>query len=215
MGDLKSKPLIVLKGFLFLVIVLTASVSLYVLNPDWLTVLLIVLLIWASARFYYFLFYVLEKYVDPALKYSGIGDMLRQLLRRRGCRPNQFRRLPYQSTHSFWSTLETLLDTGEIKIDRPRGSRHPNWPEIVYPLDYGYLEGSKSGDGNEIDVWLGSLPGRKLTAVAVTVDLHKRDSEIKLLVGCSEEDIAVVREFHNSGPQSAVILTRNVLFSTE
>jgi hypothetical protein len=83
MSDLKSKPLIVLKGILFLVIVLTTSASLYILNPDWLTALLIVLLIWASARFYYFLFYVLEKYVDPNLKYAGIGDMLKQLLRRR------------------------------------------------------------------------------------------------------------------------------------
>lgn len=84
MGDLKSKPLIVLKGFLFLVIILTTSVSLYILNTDWLTALLIVLLIWSSARFYYFLFYVLEKYVDPTLKYAGLGDMLKQLLRRRG-----------------------------------------------------------------------------------------------------------------------------------
>jgi len=83
MGDLKSKPLIVLKGILFLAIVLTTSASLYILNPDWLTALLIVLLIWASARFYYFLFYVLEKYVDPTLKYAGIGDMVKQLLRGR------------------------------------------------------------------------------------------------------------------------------------
>jgi hypothetical protein len=81
MGDLKSKPLIVLKGVLFLVIVLTTSASLYLLNPDWLTALLIVLLIWGSARFYYFLFYVLEKYVDPTLKYAGIGDMLKHLWR--------------------------------------------------------------------------------------------------------------------------------------
>jgi hypothetical protein len=83
MGDIKSKPLIVFKGILFLVIALTSSASLYILNPDWLTALLIVLLIWASARFYYFLFYVLEKYVDPTLRYAGIGDLLVQLLRLR------------------------------------------------------------------------------------------------------------------------------------
>lgn len=83
MHDLKSKPLIVLKGILFLVILLTTSAFLYMLNPDWLTALLIALLIWASARFYYFLFYVLEKYVDPDLKYAGLVDMVRQLLRRR------------------------------------------------------------------------------------------------------------------------------------
>lgn len=111
--------------------------------------------------------------------------------------------------HNFWSALNTLLSTCEIKIDRPMGSRHPKWPEIVYPLDYGYLEGSVSGDGNETDVWVGSLPDREITAVAVTVDLHKRDSEIKLLVGCSEEEIGVVCEFHNGGSQSAVVLRRD------
>lgn len=112
------------------------------------------------------------------------------------------------SGYTFWSALQTLVKTCQIKIDRPKGSHHPNWPQIVYPLDYGYSEGTKSGDGSEIDVWLGSLLDKQLKAVAVTVDLYKRDSAIKLLEGCSEEEIAVVREFHNGGPQSAVILRR-------
>ena len=81
MGDLKSKSLIVAKGLLFLVIVLITVSALFALSPDWLTAVLIVLLIWASARFYYFLFYVLEKYVDPSLRYSGIPDLLRHLRR--------------------------------------------------------------------------------------------------------------------------------------
>lgn len=83
MGDIKSKPLIVVKGILFLVIVLITALALFALSPDWLTAALILLLIWASARFYYFLFYVLEKYVDPSLKYSGIRDLLRHLHRRK------------------------------------------------------------------------------------------------------------------------------------
>jgi hypothetical protein len=86
MGDLKNRHLIVLKGFLFLLIVLLCAGALFILNPDWRTALLILLLIWASARFYYFLFYVLEKYVDPSLKYAGLTDMLRKIWRskRRG-----------------------------------------------------------------------------------------------------------------------------------
>ena len=83
MADIKSKPLIVVKGILFLVIILITASALFVLSPDWLTAGLILLLIWASTAFYYFLFYVLEKYVDPSLKYSGISDLLRHLPRRR------------------------------------------------------------------------------------------------------------------------------------
>lgn len=83
MGDLTSKPLIVLKGLLFLLIVLAAGMALFLQHPAWDTVALLVLLAWAAARFYYFLFYVLEKYVDPTLKYAGISSLLRAILHRR------------------------------------------------------------------------------------------------------------------------------------
>ncbi len=61
------------------------AAGLFALSPDWTTAALILLLIWASARFYYFLFYVLEKYVDPSLKYSGLRDLIRHILRRKRC----------------------------------------------------------------------------------------------------------------------------------
>ncbi len=92
MSDITSKPLIVIKGLLFLLIVLMSAGALFLTArdtgtealPDWLIGALILLLIWSSARFYYFLFYVLEKYVDPSLKYSGIRDLLRHILCRKG-----------------------------------------------------------------------------------------------------------------------------------
>lgn len=115
--------------------------------------------------------------------------------------------------NGFWAALDKLASVCEIRIDRPKGSRHPNWPDLVYPLDYGYLEGTKSGDGNEIDAWVGSLPERHLTAVAVIVDLHKRDSEIKLLFGCNDDEIAVVLALHNTGAQSGLVLKRSLTLS--
>lgn len=112
---------------------------------------------------------------------------------------------------SFWTALDELMDKCEVTIDRLKGSCHPNWPDLVYPLDYGYLAGSKSGDGNEIDVWLGSMPGRELVAIAITVDAFKSDSEIKLLIGCTEEEIALVSGFHNSGCQRALVIRRDII----
>jgi hypothetical protein len=38
--------------------------------------------IWASCRFYYFLFYVLERYVGIEGRYAGIWDLLTRLRRR-------------------------------------------------------------------------------------------------------------------------------------
>lgn len=41
-----------------------------------------------------------------------------------------------------------------IKIDRPIGSVHPKHPDIVYPINYGYIPGVLGGDGEELDVYV-------------------------------------------------------------
>ena len=76
MGDLKNKKLVVLKGVLFLLILGVTIATLVVLTQDWLIAALLVLVVWSSMRFYYFLFYVLERYVDPRLKYAGVCSLL-------------------------------------------------------------------------------------------------------------------------------------------
>jgi len=57
----------------------------------------------------------------------------------------------------FWTRLEGLVEQSEVVLDRPKGSVHPRRPGIIYPLDYGYLTGTSGGDGDEVDVWRGSL----------------------------------------------------------
>lgn len=90
MSDLKSKSLIVLKGLLFLFMALMCAVILIAQSPTLTTVLLLALLIWSSCRFYYFLFYVLEKYVNPTMRYAGILDLLQGMKKRR--KPEQTQR---------------------------------------------------------------------------------------------------------------------------
>ena len=76
MADLKNKKLIVLKAVLFLLILGVTIATLVVLTQDWLIAALLVLVVWSSMRFYYFLFYGLERYVDPRLKYAGVCALL-------------------------------------------------------------------------------------------------------------------------------------------
>ena len=109
---------------------------------------------------------------------------------------------------SFWTHLETLVMSSELVIDRPRGSIHPRLPAIVYPLDYGYLKGTSSGDGDGIDVWRGSLAAAYLDAVVCTVDLDKRDLEVKLLLGCSAVDKDVICAFHRIAWTAAWLIER-------
>ena len=62
-------------------------------------------------------------------------------------------------------------------------------------------------DGGGIDAWIGS--GKKeLDAIMCIVDLRKRDSEIKLLIGCTEEEKAIVYETHNETQFMKGILIR-------
>jgi len=104
---------------------------------------------------------------------------------------------------SFWQAMTELLTTNVIIIDRPKGSFHPRYGKVSYPLDYGYLENTTASDGGGIDVWLGSLnvvmnkkSTKTLTGILCTFDTLKRDAEIKLLIGCTEEDIQIIQEFH-------------------
>jgi len=111
---------------------------------------------------------------------------------------------------SFWQLLKTLVETSTIHIDRPRGSSHPRYPDFVYPLDYGYLDGTISGDGDGIDVWLGNLPGKQVSAILITADLTKRDSEIKLLIGCTLQEQQTILAIHNRwATQSAILVKRS------
>ena len=99
--------------------------------------------------------------------------------------------------NEFWQAIDKLVASGTIVIDRPKNSAHPRYPELKYELDYGYIKNTASMDGGGIDVWRGSLPEAKCDAIICTVDLLKSDSEIKLLIGCAEEEKAIAYSFHN------------------
>ncbi len=51
-------------------------------------------------------------------------------------------------------------------------------------------------DGGGIDVWVGTN-GNQVDAIMCIVDLMKRDSEIKILIGCTEEEKEIIYETHN------------------
>ena len=109
----------------------------------------------------------------------------------------------------FWAALDRLVATSEIVIDRPKGSVHPRIPEAVYPVAYGYLKGTTGGDGDGIDVWVGSLTPGTITGVVCTVDLGKRDAELKLLLGCTPAETSAIVSFLNKGDMAAILIPRS------
>jgi hypothetical protein len=72
MQDLKSAGWIKFKGILFLVLGIVSALLLVLEQPTLKVALLLALSVWCFCRFYYFAFYVIEHYVDPGYRFSGL-----------------------------------------------------------------------------------------------------------------------------------------------
>ena len=110
----------------------------------------------------------------------------------------------------FWIALDSLLSQHKIIIDRPKGTPHPK-VSLIYPVDYGYFDGTNSVDGEGIDVFVGSGE-RIIDAVIVTVDTVKKDSEIKILLGCNEEEKRTVERIYSEfyGSLQGILIRRTI-----
>ena len=82
MADLKSIKLIYLKAVLFLGILIISSLIILLEEQRLIIALALLMVIWSSARLYYFMFYVIERYVDPDFKFSGIYSFFCYLMKR-------------------------------------------------------------------------------------------------------------------------------------
>lgn len=95
-----------------------------------------------------------------------------------------------------WTAWAEVIDSNGITIDRPKGSVHPVHSEIVYPIDYGFVNGTMASDDEEVDIFVGRSP-TGLTAAIVTEDFRKQDKEIKLIYNCDLAEIYLVNGFIN------------------
>jgi hypothetical protein len=89
MPALKSRTWILAKGAMLLAIAAITAVLIFVERPSVTLAALLAVLVWASCRFYYFLFHALEHYVDPTMRYSGLLHLLVALARRSRERPGR------------------------------------------------------------------------------------------------------------------------------
>ena len=84
MKNLTNPNWIKLKGALFLLTGLASALLLVLDDHRWQTVVLLVISIWCFCRFYYFAFYVIQHYVDPGYRFSGLWSFVSYLWSRRG-----------------------------------------------------------------------------------------------------------------------------------
>ena len=80
--------------------------------------------------------------------------------------------------------LSLLGNEVTVKIDRPKGAPHPDYPDTVYPINYGYIEGTMGGDGEPVDAYILGVdePQKLYTGKVIGIVHRKDDIEDKLLV---------------------------------
>lgn len=112
--------------------------------------------------------------------------------------------------NAFWMAIDRLVSSSEIEIDRPKNTAHPKYPDFIYPVDYGYLKDTSSMDGGGIDVWKGTN-GDEADAIIIIVDLLKKDSEIKILIGCTEKEKELIaKTLNNSEYMKGILIRREI-----
>ncbi len=113
-------------------------------------------------------------------------------------------------SRDFWQFLQKLVDSSQIVLDRPKGATHPRFGLSPYPVSYGYLAGTSAMDAGGVDIWVGTLAEKKVVGVLCTVDLLKRDTELKIIYDCSEEEIERIVKFINHGDMRGFYLKRDI-----
>lgn len=82
MQDLLDSKWMFVKAGLLVAIGLISASLLIASNSGWETVILLLLAIWSFCRAYYFAFYVIQRYIDPTFKFSGLFSALKFVFQR-------------------------------------------------------------------------------------------------------------------------------------
>ena len=71
-----------------------------------------------------------------------------------------------------------------VTVDRPLGSRHPKFPALIYPVNYGFIQGVLAADGEEQDAYILGVeqPISAFTGRVIAIIYRKNDVEDKLVV---------------------------------
>ena len=108
----------------------------------------------------------------------------------------------------FWQKLDSIYFASSIVITQPQGSTHPSFKNLVYLVDYGYLNETLSQDQLGIAIYKGKGSAYLVEAILVAADILKKDIEVKLLVGCSEEEVDMILRFVNQTEYQKTIIVR-------
>jgi len=109
--------------------------------------------------------HLMKEYKHDRLSYTnGKAEFIQKALRK-------------AQVYSFLGKIIT------VTIDRPIGCVHPNHEDIIYPINYGYIEGVIAPDGEELDVYIHGVnePVKEFTGKVIAIIHRNNDVEDKLV----------------------------------
>ena len=76
----------------------------------------------------------------------------------------------------------------KVVMDRPMGSKHPKW-NFIYPINYGYVPNTISGDGEELDAYIVGIfePVEEYEGKCIAVIHRLEDDDDKLVIAPEEK----------------------------
>ncbi len=117
----------------------------------------------------------------------------------------------YENNAFFWQKVDSLYLSGTRKIIKKKGEVHDTFKNLVYPLDYARIEDMKSVSGHGVAVYLGSENRNKVSALVVAADILEKELDVKVLAGCTDEEIEeVLRYLNQTDFQKTVLIKRGI-----
>ena len=116
------------------------------------------------------------------------------------------------------NSLDYLNKIIEVKIDRPIGSCHPKYPDLIYLVNYGYVPNTVSGDGEELDCYiLGEYkPLTKYKGKCIAIIHRLNDYDDKLIISpenrtFTNSEIRLLTDFQEKFYKSEIIRSSNYI----
>ncbi|MCI8760259.1 MAG: inorganic pyrophosphatase [Clostridia bacterium] len=108
--------------------------------------------------------------------------------------------------------IEYIGKIVDVKVDRPIGSSHPQYPNHIYLVNYGFVPNTKSGDGEELDCYIlgESKPLKEYRGKCIAVIHRLNDDDDKLIIvpnnkTYTDNEIRLLTDFQEKYYESMIV----------
>lgn len=125
---------------------------------------------------------------------------------------NQFLKNRWEFVRNLMKTVQYVGKEVTAKIDRPKGSSHPQYSEHIYSVNYGFLPNTMSGDGEEIDCYIlgENKPLQDYIGDCIAVIHRIEEDDDKLVIApknknFTDKEIKLLTDFQERYHQNVII----------